>query len=249
MSRDYDQELSDENNKLNEKYAYQFDYEVMHPLMLRKLNEYRKIGTVLEVGSHIGIFSEKILGLYPELTCVEVSVEAFRELKKRIGSRAVLHNSAIEEIAKSKSFDIIIMTHVLEHVDDPIQILQTLSKFLKPNGIIYVVVPSATAASRQIAVEMGLISHLTAVTVAEKQHGHQRTYTLDTLKRDAREAGLKSISTGGIFFKGLANFQFDQAISAGIVTDAYLDACYTLGNKYPELCASLYLVASKNKLD
>jgi 2-polyprenyl-3-methyl-5-hydroxy-6-metoxy-1,4-benzoquinol methylase len=249
MNRDYDKELFDEENALNEKYAYQFDFEVMHPLMLRKLIEHRSNGKVLEVGSHVGIFTEKILKHYPDLTCVEVSTEAFHKLKKRIGNRAILHNTAIEEIRVQEKYDIIIMTHVLEHVDNPIQILEILSTHLRPNGILFVVVPSATAASRQIAVEMGLISHLTAVTEAEGQHGHQRTYTLDTLKRDARKAGLQSIKTGGIFFKGLANFQFDQAISAGIVSDAYLDACYTLGDKYPELCASLFLIASRNRID
>lgn len=246
MKRNYDQELSDQKNALNEKYAYQFDFEVMHPLMLRKLIEHRSSGKVLEIGSHYGIFTEKILDHYPDLTCVEVSTEAFQKLKLRIGNRAVLHNAAIENIEGLEKYDIVIMTHVLEHVDNPIQILETLSNYLAPNGILFVVVPSATAASRQIAVEMGLFSHLTAVTEAEKQHGHQRTYTLDTLRRDAREAGLNSIKTGGIFFKGLANFQFDQAISAGIVTDEYLDACYNLGHKYPELCASLFLVASRN---
>jgi 2-polyprenyl-3-methyl-5-hydroxy-6-metoxy-1,4-benzoquinol methylase len=249
MTRDYNLELSDQENAFNEKYAYQFDFDVMHPLMLRKLIEHRSSGKVLEVGSHYGIFTEKILDHYPDLTCVEVSTEAFQKLKTKIGNRAVLHNAAIESIEGLERYDIIIMTHVLEHVDNPIQILQTLSKYLTPSGIIFVVVPSATAASRQIAVEMGLIPHLTAVTEAEKQHGHQRTYTLDTLKRDAREAGLLSISVGGIFFKGLANFQFDQAISAGIVNASYLDACYSLGDKYPELCASLFLVGTGSTID
>ena len=246
MSRNYDSELSDQNNSFNEKYVYEFDYDVMHPFMLRKLLEHKRSGKVLEIGSHFGVFTEKILKHFPDLTCVEVSKEAFKELENRIGDRATLYNTAIEDIQQLDKYDIIIMTHVLEHVDDPIQILKTLSKFLSEEGIAFVVVPSATAASRQIAVEMGLIPHLTAVTDAEKQHGHQRTYTLDTLKSDGRLAGLHIKSVGGIFFKGLANFQFDQAISAGIVSTAYLEACYHLGDKYPELCASLYLIGTKN---
>jgi 2-polyprenyl-3-methyl-5-hydroxy-6-metoxy-1,4-benzoquinol methylase len=249
VKRDYNEELGTDEAALNEKYGYEFDYDVMHPLMLRKLMKYRKTGKTLEVGSHYGIFTEKILTHFPDLTCVEISTEAFDKLKQRIGARAKLHNSPIEEIEGIGKFDIIIITHVLEHVDDPIEILATLRDFLEPNGIIFAVVPSATAASRQIAVEMGLISHLTAVTEAEKNHGHQRTYTLDTLKRDAREAGLHVVNAGGIFFKGLANFQFDQAIPAGIVSSEYLEGCYALGDKYPELCASLYMVSSRDAID
>ena len=245
MTRDYNLELSDQENTINEKYAYSFDYDVMHPLMIRKLIEHRDTGKVLEVGSYYGAFTERILENFSDLTCVEISTEAFKQLQDKIGSRAILHNDAIENIRSLEKYDIIIATHVLEHVDNPIQVLKELSSHLTVDGIIYVVVPSATAASRQIAVEMGLISHLTAVTEAEKQHGHQRTYTLDTLKRDARAAGLQSVTTGGIFFKGLANFQFDQAISSGIVSREYLEACYAVGDKYPELCASLFLIATR----
>lgn len=245
MTRDYNLELFDQENAANEKYAYSFDYDVMHPLMIRKLIEHRSTGKVLEVGSYYGAFTERILENFSDLTCVEISTQAFIQLKEKIGSRAILHNDAIENIRSLEKYDIIIATHVLEHVDNPIQVLNNLSSHLKEDGIIYVVVPSATAASRQIAVEMGLISHLTAVTEAEKQHGHQRTYTLDTLKGDARAAGLQSITAGGIFFKGLANFQFDQAISSGIVSREYLEACYALGDKYPELCASLFLIATR----
>jgi 2-polyprenyl-3-methyl-5-hydroxy-6-metoxy-1,4-benzoquinol methylase len=247
MTRDYNLELSDQENASNEKYAYRFDYDVMHPLMIRKLIEHRSSGKVLEIGSYQGAFTERILEHFSDLTCVEISTDAFQQLKERIGSRAVLHNDAIENIRLLEKFDIIVVTHVLEHVDNPVQVMQDLSSYLTEDGIIYAVVPSATAASRQIAVEMGLISHLTAVTEAERQHGHQRTYTLDTLKRDARAAGLKSITAGGIFFKGFANFQFDQAISSGIVSDSYLEGCYTLGDKYPELCASLFLIGSRAK--
>ena len=246
MTRDYNLELSDGENSSSEKYSYNFDLNVMHPLMMRKLIEHRSSGKVLEIGSYYGAFTERILEHFTDLTCVEVSVEAFQILKKKIGNRAILHNEAIEDITSLEKYDVIIATHVLEHVDNPVEVLESLYSHLSPNGIIFVVVPSATAASRQIAVEMGLISHLTAVTEAERQHGHRRTYTLDTLKRDAREAGVQSIFVGGIFFKGLANFQFDLAINAGIVNEEYLQACYALGDKYPELCASLYLVANKN---
>jgi 2-polyprenyl-3-methyl-5-hydroxy-6-metoxy-1,4-benzoquinol methylase len=208
---------------------------------------HRNTGKVLEVGSNYGAFTERILEKFSDLTCVEVSTEAFKQLQEKIGSRAILHNDAIENIRSLEKYDIIVATHVLEHVDNPIQVLKDLSSHLTVDGIIYVVVPSATAASRQIAVEMGLISHLTAVTEAERQHGHQRTYTLDTLKRDARAAGLQAVTTGGIFFKGLANFQFDHAIGSGIVSRDYLEACYVLGDKYPELCASLFLIATRKE--
>ncbi len=49
----------------------------------------------------------------------------------------------------------------------------------------------------------------------------------------------------GIFFKALANFQWDRLLKTDIVSKAYLDGCYKLGQRYPDLCASIFLVCEK----
>ena len=102
--------------------------------------------------------------------------------------------------------------------------------------------PNANAPSRQIAVKMGLITHNAAVTSAEAEHGHRRTYTLDALERDAVAAGLKVVHRSGIFFKALANFQWDRLLQTDIISKEYLDGCYKLGQQYPDLCSSIFLV-------
>jgi hypothetical protein len=92
---------------------------------------------------------------------------------------------------------------------------------------------------------MGLISHNAAVTEAERAHGHVITYTLDTLERDARAAGLRVVYRSGVFFKALANFQWDEVLKHGIVSPEYLEGCYQLGQQYPDLCSSLFLLCEK----
>ncbi|HNN71945.1 MAG TPA: hypothetical protein PKG89_11920, partial [Ferruginibacter sp.] len=86
-----------------------------------------------------------------------------------------------------------------------------------------------------------------ANTPAEAAHGHRITYTLDTLERDARAAGLKVIHRSGIFFKALANFQWDRLLNTDIISDAYLEGCYDLGQVYPDLCSSIFLLCEKGK--
>ena len=107
--------------------------------------------------------------------------------------------------------------------------------------------PDANAPSRQIAVKMGLIPNNNAVTPAEAEHGHRCTYALDTLERDATAAGLKVIHRSGIFFKAFANFQWDKILETDIVSQEYLDGCYALGQQYPDLCASIFLICEKGK--
>jgi hypothetical protein len=93
---------------------------------------------------------------------------------------------------------------------------------------------------------MGLIPFNSAVTDAEREHGHRRTYSLDTLERDVAGAGLRVVHRGGVFFKPLANYQFDKLAGGDVVSDAYLEGCYRLGMHYPDLCASIYVVCEQD---
>ena len=138
------------------------------------------------------------------------------------------------------------MTHVLEHIEDPVSVLKRVNnEWLSDTGRFFLVCPNANAPSRQIAVKMGLITHNTAITPAEREHGHQCTYTFDSLERDARDAGLKVIKREGIFFKALANFQWDQLLKTDIISKEYLEGCYQLGHQYPDLCSSIFLMCEK----
>ena len=140
------------------------------------------------------------------------------------------------------------MTHVLEHLDNPVLTLKKINdEWLSEKGRFFLVCPNANAPSRQIAVKMGLISHNSAVTPAEKEHGHRITYALDTLERDAKAAGLKVVHRSGIFFKAFANFQWDRLLSTDIISPEYLEGCYQLGQKYPDLCSSIFLLCEKGK--
>jgi len=94
---------------------------------------------------------------------------------------------------------------------------------------------------------MGLISHNSAVTPAEAEHGHKITYTLDTLERDVRAGGLNVVHRSGIFFKALANFQWDRLLQTDIISTEYLEGCYQLGQQYPDLCSSIFLMCEKGK--
>ena len=89
---------------------------------------------------------------------------------------------------------------------------------------------------------MGLITHNSAVTQSEAEHGHRRTYALDTLERDVVAAGLKVVHRSGIFFKALANFQWDRLLQTDIISKEYLEGCFMLGQQYPDLCSSIFLL-------
>lgn len=248
MKRDYNNELNDLDNSESEKYAYSFDFDVMHPYMIRTFEPFFNKGSLLELGSYKGNFTRRFLPYFDDVTCVEASAVAVAQAQQKLGDKVTYINSLFEKACLPKRYDNIVLTHVLEHLDDPVLVLKRINdEWLTENGRFFLVCPNANAPSRQIAVKMGLISHNAAVTSAEAEHGHRCTYTLDTLERDAIAAGLKVVCRSGIFFKALANFQWDQLLSTEIISREYLDGCYELGQQYPDLCSSIFLMCERGQ--
>jgi 2-polyprenyl-3-methyl-5-hydroxy-6-metoxy-1,4-benzoquinol methylase len=244
--RNYNKELDDAGSSENEKYAYTFDFDVLHPYMIKSFEPFFNKGSMLELGSYKGNFTRRLLPYFDDLTCVEASDVAIEEARKQLGEQVKFVNSLFEQVALPKLYDNIVMTHVLEHIDNPVLLLKRINdEWLAENGRFFLVCPNANAPSRQIAVKMGLISHNTAVTIAEAEHGHRCTYTLDTLERDAVAAGLRVVHRSGIFFKALANFQWDRLLQTDIISKEYLEGCYKLGQQYPDLCSSIFLMCER----
>jgi 2-polyprenyl-3-methyl-5-hydroxy-6-metoxy-1,4-benzoquinol methylase len=245
--RSFNKEFEDSKNSENEKYAYGFDFDVMHPYMIKSFEPFFNKGSLLELGSFKGDFTKRFLDYFDDVTCVEASAVAVDEAKLKLGDKVKFINALFEEATLPKSYNNIVLTHVLEHLDDPVLVLKRINEeWLANSGRLFLVCPNANAPSRQIAVKMGLITHNAAVTAAEADHGHRCTYTLDTLERDAVAAGLKVVYRSGIFFKALANFQWDRLLQTDIISKEYLEGCYKLGQQYPDLCSSIFLLCERS---
>ncbi len=244
--RDYNIEIKD---TADHQYSYCFDFDVMHPYMIRAFEPFFNKGNLLELGSYKGDLTKRFLSSFDDITCVEASDVAIEEAKRKLGDKVKYVNSLFEQAILPSRYDNIVLTHVLEHLDDPVRVLKRINdEWLAEGGRFFLVCPNANAPSRQIAVKMGLISHNSAVTPAEAEHGHRRTYTLDTLERDAVVAELKVVHRSGIFFKALANFQWDRLLKTDIISPEYLEGCYQLGQQYPDLCSSIFIMCEKGKI-
>jgi 2-polyprenyl-3-methyl-5-hydroxy-6-metoxy-1,4-benzoquinol methylase len=242
-TRDFNKEIVDNEER---SYFYGFDYDVMHPYMIKSFEPFFNKGSLLELGSFKGDFTKRLISYFDDVTCVEASSDAIDEARQKLGDKVTFINALFENVTLPKRYDNIVLTHVLEHLDDPVAVLRRINdEWLAPGGLLFLVCPNANAPSRQIAVKMGLITHNTAVTQAEAEHGHRCTYTLDTLERDAVAARLKVVHRSGIFFKALANFQWDRLLQTDIISKEYLEGCYKLGQQYPDLCASIFLMCEK----
>jgi 2-polyprenyl-3-methyl-5-hydroxy-6-metoxy-1,4-benzoquinol methylase len=236
--RNHDREFQDNTRK----YAYDFDTVIRRYLLQSLAPHFIANGNVLELGCHKGDMTAQILEYFPSLVAVEAAHEPADATRTRFPGRVTVHTSTFETVALGGRFDNVFLVHTLEHLDEPLEVLAKIREWLTPRGRLFVAVPNANALSRQIAVRMGLIDHNSAVTPAEAEHGHRRTYSLDLLLAHVRGSGYAVTDFGGVIVKPLANYQFDRALAAGIVDEAYVSACHALAKIYPDLSATVYAV-------
>ncbi len=243
--RDFEAEARDLPGR---QYAWDFDY-VMHGYMMQVFRPHFRGVSALELGCYRGEFTKRIVKHFVDVTIVDGSLALVQAAHEAVLQMPGVHrftSATFESVTLPKNwFDAVFLIHTLEHLDDPVLVLKRIKSWLKPDGRLFLAVPNAHAASRQIAEKMGLISDCYAVTEGEKTHGHRRTYSLGTLEDDVLAAGLNVVERGGVVFKPFANFQMDAALQKGIIDRCYLDGCFALGKIYPELCASVYMVCER----
>src|SRR5262249_50024631 len=137
------------------QYAYEFDH-VIRRYMMRTLSPFFTNGRALELGCFEGETTKLYAECFSDLTVIEAVDSLIETAKKKVPSSVHFIHSTIETAELELAYDSIFLVHTLEHLDSPIEALSRIRKWLSPDGRLFVVVPNANAASRQIAVEMGL---------------------------------------------------------------------------------------------
>jgi 2-polyprenyl-3-methyl-5-hydroxy-6-metoxy-1,4-benzoquinol methylase len=197
--------------------------------------------TVLVLGPAEGVGTQKLLDFGYDVTVVEGSNVFCEALQHRHANLKVIC-SLFETMELERSFDCIICGHILEHVDDPVEVLKRASGFLNPGGRIFAAVPNAWSLHRQAAVLMGLLPTESFFSDLDRRHGHRRVYTPESFRCDFTKAGLKIDVFGGYWLKPLSNGQIEANWSQEMIY-----AFFKLGERYPDIAAEIYIVASKGE--
>lgn len=195
-------------------------------------------GSILEMGPAEGFMTDLLATLPGDLFVVEGSGTFCDQIRKR-HPKATVTNALFEEYEPPRKFENILLGHVLEHVEQPVEILRRVSGWLSANGRVIAAVPNARSIHRQAAVMMGLLPFEEGLNEADIHHGHRRVYNPETFRRDFNEAGLRIDFFGGYWLKPVSNSQIERDW-----TSQMLRAFMQLGERYPDIAAENFIVAS-----
>jgi 2-polyprenyl-3-methyl-5-hydroxy-6-metoxy-1,4-benzoquinol methylase len=204
-------------------------------------------GGALELGCLSGFMSALIATHVKHLTVVDGSKTFIDMARKVVPSNVEFVHSLFEDYAPENQFDFVFATYVLEHVENPTGFLESASRFLHREGLLFLVVPNARSLSRQLARHMGLIDDLYALTDNDINHGHRRVYDRVKLNRDIELAGLQQVAQGGLMLKPFADFQMDRLIEEGILGELHLEGLYKMGLEYPDLAGGLFSICRNSQ--
>lgn len=109
------------------------------------LIRYKQDGSLLDLGCSSGSFLEFMKGETWKLYGVEMSAECAKVAEEKSGAQVFAGDIPNAPFAP-ESFDLITCFDVLEHLHEPRKVMARVSEWLKPGGILYVLVPNIESA-------------------------------------------------------------------------------------------------------
>mgnify|MGYP002037910355 CR=1 FL=1 len=115
---------------------------------------------VLELGCGDGEITGHLARSCKELVVVDGSRRMLDMSRDRIGdlsaasARVSFVHSWFEEYNPDEAFDLVVMAHILEHMDEPIELLRRATRWLRPGGRLLALVPNAGSLHRRVAAAM-----------------------------------------------------------------------------------------------
>jgi 2-polyprenyl-3-methyl-5-hydroxy-6-metoxy-1,4-benzoquinol methylase len=196
--------------------------------------------SVLELGYGDGLVTNALSKTGCKLNLLEGSM-ILSEKAKSIHPNINCEFGLFENHVPNEPYDLVLAAHVLEHLDDPVSMLNVMKGWLKNDGILIVVVPNKNSLHRQLAVLMKMQPELGTLSPRDLVVGHKRVYSLNELESDINKADFKVVDRAGFFVKVLPNSMMLD------YPKELLWAMNSLSDKLPiNLTANLAVIAKHN---
>ncbi len=217
---------------------YSYDMEIWFAWYVKRLKEILAGENCLELGIGHGYTTNTFSQFFKTYKVIEGGpkiIERYYELNPE--SKVDVQLAYFEDYETDEKFDAILMGYILEHVDDPAEILNKYKHYLRKGGSIYVVVPNGSALNRRFGLRAGYIASLDEMSEFDYKCGHKRTFTYESLLALVEECNLKVEKCEGIFIKPMTT----QQMIAAKIPDNIIQAMCEVAVDFPEISSSILL--------
>lgn len=220
----------------------QYDYDnniILNWYPLRIIEHTKSAKSILELGLGHGYTAQIFSKHFSRHVILEGSSAVIENFKLHFpDSTPEIIDTYFEKFESDEKFDVIVMGFILEHVNDPLQIITHFKKFLSPDGKIFITVPNAEALNRRLGFFAGLLSDMQLLSENDIISGHKRYYNVASLGADIKNAGYEIEKMEGIYLKPfttkqMMSLEFDKKI---------IDALCMAGVDYPELSLGILAI-------
>jgi 2-polyprenyl-3-methyl-5-hydroxy-6-metoxy-1,4-benzoquinol methylase len=217
---------------------YDFDNEILLNWYSTRIAMLSKpTSAVLELGLGHGFTTNIFCNAFKKHVVLEGSSAVIQNFKLKFPEcSAQIIETYFEEFSTKEKFDVIVMGFILEHVDDPFEIIHSYKRFLSPGGRIFLAVPNAEVLNRRLGYFAGMLEDMTTLSENDLQLGHKRYFTVASISQLITRAGYKIDRIEGIYLKP---FTTNQMISMNL-DKKIINALCEIGLSYPELSCGIF---------
>ncbi len=221
-------------------YGWKGMYELYKKYRFTSIKKFLHGKSVLEIGPAEGDMTNRLLGHFDKVGVLEGSGKFSEKLSKRFGNRVKAYEDLVENFQCQDKFDVIIMSHILEHLRRPPSVLRRVRGWLNKNGRLIIIVPNSNSLHRHIGVRMGMLRRVDDLNKRDADIGHRRVYNPVRLRKAVEAAGLTVRHSGGILIKPFSNKQMVKICSKKMLT-----SLFELGSDFPEIACEIFVVCVK----
>lgn len=217
---------------IEEKFMTKSTIELAKPIVLNK--------NILNLGLGNGLTSKNLEPYVNSMVILEGSKKIIEKFAYK-SEKSIIIDSFFEVYKTNKRFDVILANHVLEHVNDPVDLMKIkFHEWLTDDGVVFITVPNAYSLHRLIGKEMGLLKNIYDLNNSDINAGHQRVYDINLLKEQIDVANFDIIDEGGYNLKLLSLAQMKDW------PQELLDAIFEVSKKMPaDICTNLWFIIKK----
>jgi len=136
---------------------------------------------------------------------------------------------AVREIG---AFDVVLLSGVLQDVDDPAQLLRLSLAAAAPGAHVLVTTPNALSFHRLLAVEMGLLPNPHAFSPRNLRFRQSVVFDSESLRKLLEEGGVRNLQFEGYMFKPFTHAQMARVLE--LLPSGISEGLDRLGQKFPE---------------